>query len=87
MLLMVKPQFEVGKDAVPKGGVVRDPALWTSAIEGVVDAAGQLGWALVGTAPSRLPGPSGNREFFIRLEKGAAADRASIVRAVKDVSE
>ena len=87
MLLMVKPQFEVGKDAVPKGGVVRDPALWTSAIEGVVDAAGQLGWALAGVAPSRLPGPSGNREFFIRLERGAADDRASIVRAVKDVSE
>ena len=86
MLLMVKPQFEVGKDAVPKGGVVRDPALWTSAIDGVVAAAGELGWGLVGTAPSRLPGPSGNREFFICLRKGATTDRASIVRAVKDVS-
>ena len=87
MLLMVKPQFEVGKDAVPKGGVVRDPALWTSAVGGVVDVAGELGWGLVGVAPSRLPGPSGNREFFIRLEKGAVTDRAVIVRAVKDVSE
>ena len=86
MLLMVKPQFEVGRGAVGKGGVVRDPALWIAAIEGVVDAASSLGWELAGTAPSRLPGPSGNREFFVRLERGIEADRASIVRSVTEAS-
>jgi 23S rRNA (cytidine1920-2'-O)/16S rRNA (cytidine1409-2'-O)-methyltransferase len=87
MLLMVKPQFEVGRGAVGKGGVVRDPVLWTTAIEGVVDAAASLGWELEGTAPSRLPGPSGNREFFVHLERGTEADRASIVRAVEEANE
>ena len=91
MLLMVKPQFEVGKGSVGKGGVVRDPALWAAAIEGVVDAAGDLGWNLIGTAPSRLPGPSGNREFFVHLGRGVETagpgeDRASIVRAVEEAS-
>jgi 23S rRNA (cytidine1920-2'-O)/16S rRNA (cytidine1409-2'-O)-methyltransferase len=86
LLLMVKPQFEVGKEAVGKGGVVRDPALWTGAIEKVVDAAADLGWSLVGTAPSRLPGPSGNREFFIHLVRGGPTDRASIVRAVEEAA-
>jgi 23S rRNA (cytidine1920-2'-O)/16S rRNA (cytidine1409-2'-O)-methyltransferase len=86
LLLMVKPQFEVGRDAVGKGGVVRDPNLWTAAVEGVVEAAEELGWGLVGTAPSRLPGPSGNREFFIHLVRGADSDRASIVRAVKEAT-
>ena len=102
MLLMVKPQFEVGKQSVGKGGVVRDPDLWVAAIEGVVDSAEDLGWALVNAAPSRLPGPSGNREFFVHLARGAdrsalpdkaadqdadkAAGRASIVRAVEEAT-
>jgi 23S rRNA (cytidine1920-2'-O)/16S rRNA (cytidine1409-2'-O)-methyltransferase len=85
-LLMVKPQFEVGKGSVGKGGVVRDPGLWRSAIERVVTAAEDLGLGLVAAAPSPLPGPAGNREFFIHLRRGGAAKGDPIDRAVAEVS-
>jgi 23S rRNA (cytidine1920-2'-O)/16S rRNA (cytidine1409-2'-O)-methyltransferase len=65
-LAMVKPQFEVGRERVGKGGVVRDPALRREAIAGVAAAlAAHAGVA--GLAPSGLPGPSGNRETFLWL--------------------
>ncbi len=69
MLLMVKPQFEVGKDLVA-GGVVKDPALRYSATLGVIEAAQSLGLALKGVKASGLPGPSGNVEYFVWLERG-----------------
>lgn len=84
MLLMVKPQFEVGRAHVGKGGVVRDPGLWTGAVRGVVETAEAEGWGLVDAAASGLPGPAGNREFFVLLERGASSDPASIVRAVEE---
>ena len=67
MALMVKPQFEVGKDRVGKGGVVRDPVLRAESVGEVVRTAGELGWGLQAVATSPLPGPSGNVEFFIWL--------------------
>ena len=85
LVLMVKPQFEVGKDRVGKGGVVRDPGLWASAVAGVADAAEQRGWGAVGVTPSPLPGPSGNVEFFLWLRRGPATltveQRDTVVRA------
>jgi 23S rRNA (cytidine1920-2'-O)/16S rRNA (cytidine1409-2'-O)-methyltransferase len=72
LALMVKPQFEVGKDRVGRGGVVRDPALRTEAVAGVADAAGARGWGARAVAVSPLPGPSGNVEFFLWLRSGAA---------------
>ncbi|SER25707.1 TlyA family RNA methyltransferase [Microlunatus flavus] len=66
-LLMVKPQFEVGREALGKDGVVRDPALHRRAVEGVADAAAALGWRVRAVVASRLPGPAGNREFFVDL--------------------
>ena len=86
-ILMVKPQFEVGRDQVGKGGVVRDPTLWRSAVLGVVATAEDLGLGLVAAAPSEVPGPAGNREFFIHLRAGAASDRAAVDGAVAEVSE
>ncbi|NUR09957.1 MAG: TlyA family RNA methyltransferase, partial [Nocardioidaceae bacterium] len=65
LALMVKPQFEVGKDRVGKGGVVRDPALRTDAVCAVADAAAARGWGARGVVTSPLPGPSGNVEFFL----------------------
>src|SRR5918996_3682491 len=62
-VLLVKPQFEVGKEAVGKGGVVRDPSLWRDALQRVVETGGRLGVGLVGAVPSEPPGPAGNREF------------------------
>ncbi|MBJ7471784.1 MAG: TlyA family RNA methyltransferase [Solirubrobacteraceae bacterium] len=69
-LLMVKPQFEVGKDRVGKQGVVRDEADRRSAVAAVAAAAVELGWAIAGAAPAGLPGPKGNRETFLHLVEG-----------------
>jgi 23S rRNA (cytidine1920-2'-O)/16S rRNA (cytidine1409-2'-O)-methyltransferase len=82
---MVKPQFEVGKDRVGKGGVVRDPVLRTEAVCGVAAAAGRRGWGVRAVTTSPLPGPSGNVEFFLWLRRGPAAiDEAEIARVVRD---
>jgi 23S rRNA (cytidine1920-2'-O)/16S rRNA (cytidine1409-2'-O)-methyltransferase len=67
-LLLVKPQFEVGRDQVGKGGVVRDDALRAEAVLSVRRAAETLGWREVGRADSRVAGPKGNREIFLLLE-------------------
>lgn len=72
-LLMVKPQFEVGKEKVGAGGVVRDPVLRFDAVKSVADAAFLLGLGVKGVVASSLPGPSGNVEYFLWLKAGAPA--------------
>jgi len=72
LALMVKPQFEVGKDRVGKGGVVRDPVLRAEAVTTVADAAAARGWGARAVITSPLPGPSGNVEFFLWLRRGPA---------------
>jgi 23S rRNA (cytidine1920-2'-O)/16S rRNA (cytidine1409-2'-O)-methyltransferase len=72
LALMVKPQFEVGKDRVGRGGVVRDPALRAEAVAAGADAAESRGWGARAVTVSPLPGPSGNVEFFLWLRSGAA---------------
>jgi 23S rRNA (cytidine1920-2'-O)/16S rRNA (cytidine1409-2'-O)-methyltransferase len=67
LLLMVKPQFEVGKEQVGKGGVVRDDALREGAATRIRDAAMALGYAEHGRVDSRVAGPKGNREIFLYL--------------------
>ncbi|MQY08453.1 TlyA family RNA methyltransferase [Actinomadura macrotermitis] len=69
--LMVKPQFEVGKDRVGAGGVVREPALRAEAVRDVAAHAATLGLGVLGVAASPLPGPSGNVEYFLWLRAGA----------------
>jgi 23S rRNA (cytidine1920-2'-O)/16S rRNA (cytidine1409-2'-O)-methyltransferase len=69
LLIMVKPQFEVGRADLGKGGVVADPALHRAAVDGVARTAAELGWHTVRTVPSRLPGNAGNREFFLQLRR------------------
>jgi 23S rRNA (cytidine1920-2'-O)/16S rRNA (cytidine1409-2'-O)-methyltransferase len=69
-LIMVKPQFEVGRDRLGKGGVVRDAALRR---EVVLDVAASSGCAVMGFAPSGLPGPKGNLETFVWLAEPARA--------------
>jgi 23S rRNA (cytidine1920-2'-O)/16S rRNA (cytidine1409-2'-O)-methyltransferase len=71
-LVLVKPQFEVGKGRVGKGGVVRDEGLRTQAVAQVREAAEALGLEAVGVAESRLAGPKGNREVFLHLRPRAA---------------
>jgi 23S rRNA (cytidine1920-2'-O)/16S rRNA (cytidine1409-2'-O)-methyltransferase len=82
LALMVKPQFEVGKDRVGKGGVVRDPALRTEAVVNVAQAAAERGWGVRMVTPSPLPGPSGNVEFFVWLCRGPARVEAAEIAAV-----
>ncbi len=72
-LVMVKPQFEVGRDRIGKGGVVRDPALRREALVSVVASARSLGAAFMGFASSGLPGPKGNLETFAWLAEGGRA--------------
>lgn len=67
MLLMVKPQFEVGRERLGRGGVVRDPGLHREAVAAVAATAGGQGWEQQAVAPSRLPGADGNTEFFLLL--------------------
>jgi 23S rRNA (cytidine1920-2'-O)/16S rRNA (cytidine1409-2'-O)-methyltransferase len=67
LLVLVKPQFEVGRGRVGKGGVVRDPQLRAEAVRAVREAAQALGYAVAGEAESRLAGPRGNREVFLWL--------------------
>ncbi|WP_235738751.1 TlyA family RNA methyltransferase [Nocardioides alcanivorans] len=72
LALMVKPQFEVGKERVGKGGVVRDPDLRVEAVQAVARAASARGWGARAVTTSSLPGPSGNVEFFLWLRRGPA---------------
>jgi 23S rRNA (cytidine1920-2'-O)/16S rRNA (cytidine1409-2'-O)-methyltransferase len=84
LALMVKPQFEVGKDRVGKGGVVRDPELRAEVVTQVAERSAGLGWGARAVARSPLPGPSGNVEFFLWLRHGAAEiDHEDIHNAVR----
>ncbi len=71
LLLMVKPQFEVGREALGSGGVVRDRALRESAVLSVAQAAWASGLGTAGVVASPLPGPSGNVEYFLHLRADA----------------
>jgi 23S rRNA (cytidine1920-2'-O)/16S rRNA (cytidine1409-2'-O)-methyltransferase len=81
LLLMVKPQFEVGRDHVGPGGVVRDPSLRSAAVQAVAEAAQQRGWGTAGVVASPLPGPSGNVEYFVWLQRDAAPLRVEALAA------
>ncbi|MGB8652175.1 MAG: TlyA family RNA methyltransferase [Mycobacteriales bacterium] len=70
-LPMVKPQFEVGRENLPSGGVVRDPQTRASAVRRVAAQAAELGLGVRGVVASPLPGPSGNVEYFLWLRAGA----------------
>jgi 23S rRNA (cytidine1920-2'-O)/16S rRNA (cytidine1409-2'-O)-methyltransferase len=83
--VMVKPQFEVGKDRVGAGGVVREPELRAEAVRGVAEHAVTLGLGVLGVAASPLPGPSGNVEYFLWLRAGAPPlDEAALAKAIEE---
>jgi 23S rRNA (cytidine1920-2'-O)/16S rRNA (cytidine1409-2'-O)-methyltransferase len=85
LVLLVKPQFEAGREAVGRGGVVRDPAARAAAVRAVADAGASLGLGVAGTCPSPLPGPAGNLELFLHLRAGAPAlDEADLQAAVAE---
>ncbi len=85
-LVMVKPQFELGRERVGRGGVVRDPAERRAAILEVAEAARALGTTVLGFAPSGLPGPKGNRETFAWLaEAGRPGGVDDLTAALAEV--
>jgi 23S rRNA (cytidine1920-2'-O)/16S rRNA (cytidine1409-2'-O)-methyltransferase len=85
LLPMVKPQFEVGRERLGAGGVVRDLTHRADAVATVARAAVDLGWGTAGVVASPLPGPAGNVEFFLWLRRDAPPpDRAAIDRAVQE---
>lgn len=86
LLLLVKPQFEVGRERVGGKGVVRDPTAWRAALAGVVDAGAAEGLALVGACASPQPGPKGNVELFAWLSaaRAPAEDPAAVLDAAVD---
>ena len=87
VLAMIKPQFEVGRERVGRGGVVREVADRRAALLAVAEAARSAGAAVIGFAPSGLPGPKGNRETFVWLaeagREGAVGDLDAAVAAVE----
>jgi 23S rRNA (cytidine1920-2'-O)/16S rRNA (cytidine1409-2'-O)-methyltransferase len=68
-LILIKPQFELEREDVGKGGIVRDPKLHELAIASVRDAAESLGLVILGVRPSHLPGAEGNQEYFLHAKK------------------
>ncbi len=86
LLVMVKPQFEAGRDVVDRGsGVVRDPVERAHAIVQVGAAAAKVGFGVVDLCPSPLPGPAGNVEYFLWLRAGAGAiDESRVASVVAD---
>jgi 23S rRNA (cytidine1920-2'-O)/16S rRNA (cytidine1409-2'-O)-methyltransferase len=71
-VVLVKPQFELGRSRVGRGGVVKDPALHKEALVDVARAAQAIGYGVRGACASPLPGAEGNREFFLHLVPGGA---------------
>ena len=86
-LLLVKPQFEVGKDLIARGGVVRDPDAWLAALQRVAAAASEAGLQLAGATLARPAGPAGNREFFLHLNERGGADPGALEDAVRSAVE
>jgi 23S rRNA (cytidine1920-2'-O)/16S rRNA (cytidine1409-2'-O)-methyltransferase len=84
--LLVKPQFEVGKELVGKGGVVRDPDHWTRVLDDVTDAGASLGLGLEDATVSPLKGPAGNVEFFVHLRAGSTDNRAALEEAIAEAA-
>ncbi len=72
IVVLVKPQFEVGRSEVGKGGIVRSREGWRRAILSVAEGARELGWSVAALTPSPVPGSSGNQEFFLLLELPAS---------------
>lgn len=82
IVLMIKPQFEVGRGNLGKNGVVRDPQFHADAVHRVCMSANELGWGTRALAPSPLPGPAGNVEYFCWLRSDADAPTEQSAHAV-----
>lgn len=70
LLALIKPQFEVGRSGLDKGGIVKDEALRTQAVSRIKTFVTEQGWSVIGTCQSAITGPDGNIEYLICAQKG-----------------
>jgi 23S rRNA (cytidine1920-2'-O)/16S rRNA (cytidine1409-2'-O)-methyltransferase len=84
LVLLVKPQFEVGRERLGSGGVVRDPEAWRDAVRGVADTCVGVGLVVAGVMVSPLPGPAGNLEFPLLATMGPAAATLDLEAAIEE---
>jgi 23S rRNA (cytidine1920-2'-O)/16S rRNA (cytidine1409-2'-O)-methyltransferase len=88
LLVLVKPQFEVGRGQVGKGGIVRDPALHLQALRAVAGGAQGLGYVVRDVCPSPILGTEGNREFFLHLlAEGVLLSADGLQAALAEVAQ
>lgn len=86
-LVLVKPQFEAGRDDVGRGGVVRDPNIWQQVLTDVAASAAAQGWDGFDATASPLTGPAGNVEFLAHLRAGPGPDSSRAVAVAVDEGE
>ncbi|MGZ4137393.1 MAG: TlyA family RNA methyltransferase, partial [Actinomycetota bacterium] len=84
VVLLVKPQFEAGRDRVGRGGVVREPDVWRSVLDDVAAACQREGIGVLGVVPSPMPGAAGNVEFLLHGRRGAARGAVDVHAAVAE---
>ncbi len=86
LVALVKPQFEAGREAVGRGGVVREPDVWRTVLADVTDAAGEDGFEARGVMASPLLGPAGNAEFLLWARAGAGGDPRAVPEGVLEAA-
>ena len=83
----MKPQFEAGRDAVGKGGIVREAEARAAAVVAVANDLGKRGMGVIAVTPSPIAGREGNREIFVHARKGAPGlDEATIAAAAREAA-
>jgi 23S rRNA (cytidine1920-2'-O)/16S rRNA (cytidine1409-2'-O)-methyltransferase len=88
LVALVKPQFEAGRDAVGKGGIVRDSGTRAAAVIAVANDLQQRGLGVVAITPSPIAGREGNREIFVHARKGAPGlDEPTLAAAAREAAE
>lgn len=85
-VVLIKPQFEAGREKVGRKGVVRDPAVWGEVLDRVLTDAGEKGWAVHGLIRSPIRGPAGNVEFLAHLSKYAPDQTLDLQNAIERVT-
>lgn len=78
VVVLIKPQFEAGREKVPRGGVIRSRETHCEVLEKVVEQCGKNGWKVVGLIPSPIPGVSGNREYLAYLVRAKSVDEKQL---------
>ncbi len=85
LLVLVKPQFEVGREKVGKGGVVRDISLHIEAIEGIISESSIYGWHPKGLTPSPIKGPAGNQEYLLWMGDEVQKERLDVKEFIMEL--